>query len=130
MEKRKASLPNWATVIAPGKIEADAEKFYPELIQELVDAGLNIDQENLDQYWLEVVFQMMKLDIQMSVIGTDAAPPEGGALIIMVNDVSKKKNAGVSLWAQKDKPAGKGAKAATKGMEAKENWRKIRGGLI
>lgn len=117
---RKPSLPEWASVKAKGKIEVLADKFYPEYLSEL-------DVEEPDQYWLEVAYQCMKMDIQNAVIGTDAMPDMGGALVISVRDATKVD--GASKWAQSAYPKGKGAEAATKGKEARDHYARIRGGF-
>jgi len=114
---RELVLPKWAKVIAPGKIEIDADGFYPELLEEL-DAP-----EELDQYWLETAFQCAKMDIQLAVAGTEAKPKPGGALVIIVKDNSKESG----KWALKNHPKGKGVEAATKGREAREHFKRIRG---
>lgn len=117
---RKPSLPEWASVKTPGKIEVLADQFYPEY---LVELGV----EEPDQYWLEVAFQCMKMDIQSAVIGTDAMPEFGGALVISVRDMTK--TDGLSKWAQAAYPKGKGAESATKGKEARDHYARIRGGF-
>ncbi|TVO75134.1 hypothetical protein [Sedimenticola selenatireducens] len=114
---RKASLPDWAKAIAPGKIDLFADHFYPELLMEL-----GVEGEAIDQYWLEVAYQCAKLDVQNAIRGTDLMPKVGGALCLFVQDPDKR-------WSQKNYPEGKGAESATKGKEARDHYTRIRGGF-
>jgi hypothetical protein len=125
---KKANLPAWATAIAPGKIEIDAEQFYPELIDELWSDDhwpaegqpmADIQRKKLDQYWLEVAHQCAKLDVQFAVAGTELMPKTGGALVILVKP-------GKTDYAQKKYPAGRGVEAAAKGLEARAHYKRIR----
>jgi len=114
---RTAQLPAWANAIAPGKIEIEADGFYPEWL-----GLLGVADDDIDQYALECAFQCAKMDIQFAVAGTELMPQEGGALVIIVNDGSKE----AGKWRQKFYPEGKGAKAASKGREAREHYKRIR----
>lgn len=105
------NLPSWAKVIDTAKIEMDAGKFYPEILE---DFGV----KELDQYWLEVAFQCAKLDVQLAVSGTEHQAPTGGALCLIVVDEGKQ-------YAQSKYPEGKGADQA--GKDAKSLWKKLRG---
>lgn len=134
---RNINLPSWAKVIAPGKIEVDASVFYPEILEELwADKTWPTEVENtlyeglqrteVDQYWLEVAFQVAKMDIQMAISGTELMPEKGGALVIIIKDSTKKSNNGVSIYAQKNAPKGRDVKVASNGREAREHFKRIR----
>ncbi|SFK74562.1 hypothetical protein SAMN05216302_101439 [Nitrosomonas aestuarii] len=114
---RTAQLPAWANAIAPGKIEIQADGFYPEWLE-----LLGITEQDIDQYALECAFQCAKMDIQFAIAGTELMPPPGGALVIIANDGSKSSG----KWAQKNYPEGKGVKAASKGGEARAYFKRIR----
>lgn len=139
---RTASLPSWAKAVGPGVIDTFADGFYPEILAELWsdefwpephdDAFPATDDQKLcdglqrtevDQYWLEVAYQIHKIDVQKAVFGTDLAPQRGGALRIIVNDGSKADG----TWAQAGKPEGRGVKAARSGKEARRHYERIRG---
>lgn len=114
---RQAQLPAWAKAIAPGKIEIEAAKFYPEWL-----GLLGVKEDQINQYWLECAFQCAKMDIQFAVAGTELMPPEGGALVILVKDDDKASG----KWAQKKYPEGDGIKAAAQGKQAREHYKRIR----
>jgi len=106
--KGKIKLPSWARVIqeSPLKIEADPDKFYPVLLEEL---GLG----KVDQYALEVAYQCMKMDLQTAV-------GRFGFSIKVLNRPS---------WALKAHPPGKGIELATQGREARAHYIRIRGAI-
>lgn len=120
---RELVLPDWAKEIGNGVIEANAEMFYPELLKEL-----GVKEEDVDQYWLTVVFHCAKMDIQMAAAGTKYAEAvRGGALRIHVLDDTKRNRKGLSKWALKAHPKGKGEEAGSK--KAKEHYQQIRPGI-
>lgn len=86
-------------------IEVDADKAYPEMLKEL-------KVEKIDQYWLEVAFQCIKMDCQMAY----------GFGIVIHMFGSKK-------FAQKSYPKGRGWVVATKGKEARGHYKNLRGRL-
>lgn len=89
-----------------------------------------MEEKDIDQYWLEVAHQCMKLEVQAAMAGTGAVP-EGGALRILVQDNTKEEVDGVILskYAQARYPKGKGIEAATQGKEARDHYKRLRGGL-
>ena len=115
--KKSSILPEWATEISKGRIEVDPDLFHPAFLKEL-----GVEKDKIDQYWLEVSQQCMKLDLQRIVTGTELAPKPGGALIILIKNRPD--------WALKNHPKGKGPDAATQGKEARQHYRRIRGGLF
>lgn len=153
--KRKAVLPTWATAISAGKIEIDAAKFYPEILEELwvdedwpvplepTEEGAEptyadndkmyqgLQREEIDQYWLEVALQVAKRDLQVAINNTDLMPAKGSALVIIVKDGTKASNkSGVSTYAQSAYLPGRGVEKATKGKEARGHYDRIRGVLF
>lgn len=66
------------------------------------------------QYWLEVAYQCMKMELQVAM--------RGYGFDIRIHDPEKK-------WAHKQFPPGRGLVAATWGREAREHFRRLRGVL-
>jgi hypothetical protein len=118
-------LPAWAKALGPARIEADPALFVPALLKDLaplVKDGGSAAGPTPDQYWLEVVWAFVKLDLQRAVDGTRLAPPQGGALLI--NILCRPE------WKHDRFPKGKGGKAALDRSapdSARALYRKIRG---
>ena len=112
---RECVLPSWAKLISKGKVEIFADEFYPSFLKEL-GVDLFTDKD------LELAFQCAKLDIQHAISGTNQMPPEGGALVIIVTDRSKREN-GISKWKQK-------SQVKLTAQEVKEAYSSIRKGLV
>lgn len=74
---------------------------------------LKFDQTRLDRYWLEIIYQCIKMDCQRF---------NGFGIYIRIRDTARK-------YAQVNYPKGRGAEAATKGKEAKGYYRRLRGSL-
>jgi len=94
----------------PGKvplIDVDADAAYEAFLSEM-------EPEKPDQYWLEVAYQCIKMELQLAM--------RTFAMEIRIHDLGKK-------WAQKNYPEGRGARAATFGREARGHFKRIRGVL-
>lgn len=103
-----------------GVIEVSPDVAYPRIVAEL-----GLVEEKLDQYWLEVVYQIAKMDAQRLVQGTSDDPrPRGAPLQIHIRSGAVKER-----WQIKRRPFGRGVFAATKGKEARGHYRRIRGEL-
>ena len=104
-------LPEWATlspIERTGQVPAvdvDSNAAYTAILAEL-----KVDEP--DQYWLEVAFQFIKLELQVAM--------RMFAFEIRIHDPAKR-------WAQSKHPAGRGAALASRGMEAREHFRRLRG---
>lgn len=113
-------LPAWARVLAADEryaivIEGDTDRYVSEWLQLLkVKAP--------DQYWLEVAYQCAKLDLQLAIEGTEFDPRT-------LNKPALFKFTRSSKYALAQHPAGKGSAAATKGREAREHYKRVRGRL-
>lgn len=83
-----------------------------ELMYQLYLAEYGV--EEIDQYWLEVCYQSMKMDLQLAMKTFQFA--------IHVQDKDKK-------FALKKWPEGRGVAAATQGREARGHFQKLRGML-
>lgn len=101
-------LPAWASHAGDNKVEADPDKFYPAFMEEL-----ELKPADLDQYWLECIYQMMKMDLQ-------TAMGKFGFAIHMLNRPK---------WALANYKEGKGIAVATKGHHAREHYRRLRGSI-
>lgn len=130
-------LPDWITETDDGVYEIDVNVSYPLLLGELkasVDklpnqdgatelpflAELrNLDLDNLTQYWIEVAYQMSKLEVRryLLLMGGNAWPN----MFKIKGDKSK--------WGIKSFPPGRGIEAATQGKEAREHYKRLRGFL-
>lgn len=119
------TLPPWARVAESVSsragmvsicIEVDTDAAYRAWLDELGAA------HRVDQYWLEVAHQCVKLDLQSALLNTPYDPRVSA------------KPAEFHLtrapqWEQKKYQKGRGADAATRGREAREHYRRIRGQL-
>ena len=106
MIMRKLSLPEWATVIAAGKIEVDPAGYLPQYLKELagtpfpVELTENAGEVKNDHYWASIAGLCMKWDIERAITNTEAAPKKGGALVLLIPNRPE--------WALKNLPAGAG----------------------
>jgi hypothetical protein len=113
------TLPAWAT-IAPSAskgigavVEVDSAQAYPYWLSLL---GVSTP----DQYWLEVAYQCIKLDVQSALVGTENDPRTLGKPV-QINF------ARAEAFAQKAHPPGRGASLATQGREARTHYVRVRG---
>ena len=78
------------------------------------EANLPLEPERLDQYWLEVCYQCMKMDLQTEF---------GFNIEIRVNAEGRRKD----KWAYDAHPEGLGAERAARGKEARKHFESLRG---
>lgn len=113
MEKLSVILPKWAKQVRGTpipKIEVDPDVCYPAFFKEL-----GVEPKDIDQYWLEVAYQCMKMELQR-ILGFFAFE-------IRVRAHRGRKD----RWALNNHPPGKGANLATLGREAREHYKRLRG---
>ena len=114
-------LPAWATphedfakaksLADVGVVVVDPDLAYPALLKEL-----GVPDAEINKYWLEVVYQCVKLDLQ-------TAMGRFGFKILIRSDGDRKERWALSKW-----PGGPDqVLRATKGLEAKAHYRRIRG---
>ncbi len=124
MKRADLQLPPWAhvrpsTTVTKGAasvcIEADMDGAMQEWLPLLTT-------QKPDQYWLEVAYQCAKMDVQSALTGTRYDPR-------LANMPAEIKFTRAARWALSAHPRGKGAEAATKGREAREHYRRVRGRL-
>ena len=106
----QVQLPDWATMREDGVV-VDPALAYPKLLAELEQAGIKSVDEQLDKYWAEVVYQIMKLELQLVM------QRYGFAIKILRNPE----------WALKTLPTGRGIIEATKGGMARSYFKRLRG---
>lgn len=136
---RELKLPAWAKVVPSalvdkGKvgvvIEVDPDTAYPEWLKALasedypeVGGVKRLDSPtNVDQYWLEVCYQCVKLDLQAAIAGTkyDVRTSNKPAEFHFKNSPK---------FALKEHKPGRGPVAATQGKEARQHYKRVRGSL-
>lgn len=114
------NLPVWARVVEHTSdkicaiVEVDSEVAYSAWL-DLLNPG-----EALDQYWLEVAYQCIKMDVQAAL---EASP---------LNPILNGKPAQINFtradrWALNKYRRGKGTLAASKGREARDHYLRLRG---
>jgi len=118
---KELSLPSWAsrkesestkvTIV----VDVNSAAAYPAMLSEL-------EVTDVDQYWLEVAYQCIKLDVQAALAGTVFDPRTVGkpAEIHFSN---------APEFALVKHPEGRGTAAATQGREAREVYKKLRGSM-
>ena len=115
------SLPAWAEQKASetGKVsvvvEIDSEAAYADWLQRL---GV----DSIDQYWLEVAYQCIKLDVQTALAGTPFDPRNSGKS-------AELRFSNAPKYALSQHPAGRGVEPATQGREAREHFVRLRGAM-
>lgn len=98
---------------------ANAEGNEKRLLKRELDveeANLPVEPERLDQYWLEVCYQCMKMDLQAEF---------GFNIEIRVNAEGRRKD----KWTYDAHPEGLGAERAARGKEARKHFESLRGFL-
>lgn len=120
---RTLQLPEWAELVTAGRIKIHASKMYPEMLKRL-------RCEEKDQYWLTMALECAKLEVRHALMGTDALPKEGGALVIIVVDTDKS----AGTWKLVNSPLGRMAtlkkKPALYSAEVKSSFRRINPGAL
>ena len=104
----KVKLPEWAAEDGKNAVRVDPDKFYPAILSDL-----GVDEKDVDQYWLEVAYQFMKMDVQKAM----------GHFNFNINVTNRPK------WALANHKPGRGIVAATQGREARQHYVRIRGTL-
>ena len=113
-------LPPWAAARSDGVIVIDPNGAYPMFLK-----ALKVSKGDIDQYWLEVVFQCTKMEIQRRLMNTNLDPRDpgrrGGPRPLLLKIMNRPK------WAPKNYPPGRGIWAATKGLEARQHYMSLAG---
>lgn len=118
------TLPAWLRYDPPphengrGTFVIDPDIAYPAVFKAL---GA---KDAPDQYLIEVAYQCVKLATQELVANSALDPRrDGNALLIKIESADGRKE----RWALKAHPPGRGAAAATRGLEARGHYEHIRG---
>lgn len=110
-------FPSWLTYDNKRAIfRINGDVYYPQILREL---GV----VEVDQYWLEVAYQCAKLDAMRYIMLAGVDPRPNKVLILDIKVADKEK------WALRNHPVGRGIEAASKGREAREHYKKLRGFL-
>jgi hypothetical protein len=117
---RELTLPVWAKKAEENPkvcvvIEVDSAQAYKAWLEEL-------DVTDVDQYWLEVAYQCIKMDVQAAIAGTKFDPRSAGMS-------AEFRFSNAPEFALAKHPTGRGVAVATKGREARDHYRRIRGSL-
>jgi hypothetical protein len=111
------TLPPWLSRRDDGVFEIDPDLAYPAILK-----ALGIRDSEIDQYWLEVAYQCAKLHVQELVSGSELDPRPKMALQIHILSHGARKD----RWALRKHKAGRGARRASEGREAKVHYPRIR----
>lgn len=122
---RALNLPEWASLIAKGKVDLDADGFYKDWLERL-----NVAKEDLNVYWLECAKICARLEVQLALAGTESVAKEGGALVMIINDSSKTDGTWVQANHQTRSDLADSESAITKdlvdaGKEAKAHFKRV-----
>jgi hypothetical protein len=159
MQRTDVKLPPWASIAENSRekfindIVIDGPAAYAEWLATLMsetpkhraawDAALPKERtkeppevlrsaSDVDQYWLEVAYQCIKLDIDMALAGTALDPAgtgkHGHRKITRAAQYAQADYADNHAVVRDGKPMS-GAERATQGREAREHYKRIRGNL-
>lgn len=108
------ALPGFMEQISHTRFALDPAVYFPAALEEL-----EVAKADIDQYWLEVAYQMMKLDAQHAVrmAGVDPRPKKSLEFKVLNRPD----------WVLKNHPKGRGIEAASKGKEARGHFQRLRG---
>jgi hypothetical protein len=107
-------LPKWLTPSKGGYV-IDPDIAYPAILD-----ALGVDAKDVDQYWLEVAYQVAKLHAQESVLKAGHDPAT--TILLFVRSDAKRKE----RWGLAGRKPGRGITLATKAGEAKGHYNLIR----
>lgn len=133
LRKNAVQLPPWAKVaeIARSDVSMQIRVDTGAAIEEWITT-LNLKPDEIDKYWLEVIYQCIKLDVQSAVARTDFDPRDRRQPIEI-------KMLRAEQWAlakfpdkhatTEDGRTVTGIERASKGREAREHYKRVRGAL-
>jgi hypothetical protein len=133
LRKNAVQLPPWArqAEIARSDVSMYILVDTDAAVQDWV-ATFELKPEEIDQYWLEVIYQCIKLDVQAAIARSDFDPRDRKMPVEIKMQRAEK-------WALANFPdkhatveGGKrvsGIERASKGREAREHYRRVRGAL-
>lgn len=111
---RSSEMPkDWMTVENNGVVVIDPNVAYPHILSQV-----GLDPDAPDQYALEAAYQCAKLEVAR-VMG----PSRDAVRVIHIRSDGDRKD----RWSLANHRRGKGADAASKGLEARELYRQWRG---
>ena len=129
-------FPKWLTENDNGEFCINADIAYADILTELknyadklpeknddeneaphLTALRALDVDNIDQYWVEVAYQFVKLEVVRLIRLSGVGPWNRRQHI----------NGSKDKWHFKNLPVGRGVEAAAQGKEAREMYRLLRG---
>lgn len=121
-------LPSWARLAVDRdariavRVEIDGPKAYGAWIDTLKEKYKGVEgvEVQLDQYWLEVAYQCIKLDVQLAIAGSPVDARVSGKLL----QFHISRALGYELA---NHPPGLGAEMASKGKHARKHFSRVRG---
>lgn len=125
LKRDTLALPSWARAlhdhptVKSGKVSIVIEGDTDGYVREWLDL-FGVEVGAADQYWLECAYQCAKMDLQAAIENTQYDPRIAGKPA-QFNFLRH------AHWQQKLHPPGKGAHRATRGLEAREHYLRIRG---
>ena len=121
---RPLSLPAWAKVVPSERVDAGKLSIKIEIDTRRAYAEWRtlLGTPTLDQYWLEVIHQCAKLDVQSALDGTAYDPRA-------CNKSAELHFLRANEYAFANHPEGRGIKVASRGGEAREHYKRVRGRL-
>ncbi len=112
------NLPTWAKLVdgsarVGATVEVDSDLAYKAWLDLLSVAAV-------DQYWLETAYQCIKMDVQTALEQSELSPARTNQPV-QINFTR------APQYALAAHPVGRGTHAATKGREAREHYKRLRG---
>jgi hypothetical protein len=122
------SMPKWMHP-HPRGVAVDPDLIYPSLFKEIERVVKPSDIPygiQMDQYWLEVVYQCMKLEVQR-IMATRPDDPRKRGIPLEIHVMTGGGRKG--RWNLAQFPPNRGISMATKGLEARHIYKVLRGGI-
>lgn len=113
------NLPSWASQETPRSdklsviINVNSKAAYDEWLEKL-------GNPHVDQYWMEVAYQCIKLDCQMALVGSEFDPRTCGK-------PAEIRFARCDEYRLSNLEPGRGVEASTGGREARDHYVRLRG---
>ena len=122
LKRDSLKLPHWAKVekhpySKSGKVSLCIKVSTKGYVEDWLKL---LEVKKVNQYWLEVAYQCAKLELQSCLVGTEYDPTTSGKPVEFHFDNAPE-------YALKKFPKGRGIEVASKGLEAREHYKRLRG---
>ena len=136
-----AVIKDWLIRRDDGVFEVDCDVIYPRIFKAMADLGKTFDPVTaigaeallvevaslnimaLDQFWLEVIYQVTKLEAQRILFHSELDTRRKAPLVFHFRTKNK------AHWHHAGKRPGRGIAAATQGLQARAIFEELRGGI-